>query len=111
MKKIILLFLLMPFLGFSQLSKIDIMNGNIHCYYEDRTQVIYAVDSTCNEFLNTFSDTQDLLGINISNPIKRIIKFYEIIDYIPKSSIELDYINMNSEQRSVLDVFINKFIH
>ena len=51
-------------------------------------------------------DTQELLTINVSQPAKRIIKFYNIEMGIPESFEELQYDSMTAEQKSALDNFI-----
>ena len=79
-------------------------------------KVVYRYDSEMEQqeeielndpiFESMFIDTQDLTTINVSQPIKRIMKFYEITDGIPKSFEELDYSIMNDEQKTALDNFI-----
>lgn len=94
-----------------EIDKIDIINDNIHCYNKEQSQNINSkIDSSMNEFLNTFSDTQDLITINISKPIKRIVKFYDINESIPASFIEKLYSDMTSSEKLILDDFINKII-
>ena len=59
-------------------------------------------------FETTFMDTQDLLTINVSQPIKRIIKFYNINMGVPESFEELDYDSMTEQQKTILDNFITE---
>lgn len=59
-------------------------------------------------FKLTFMDTQDLLTINVSQPLKRIVKFYNIQMGIPESFDELDYNLMTAEQKTILDNFITE---
>ena len=89
-------------------SKIDIFKTEIVCYNEfyDEKE-IFPLTSDYDFFLNEFSDTQDLLTVNIDNPIKRIMKFYKIENSIPESFTEIDYIDMTAGQKDILDQFIN----
>ena len=57
-------------------------------------------------FESTFMDTQELLTINVSQPAKRIIQFYNIEMGIPESFEELQYDSMTAELKSALDNFI-----
>jgi hypothetical protein len=56
--------------------------------------------------MEAFSDTQELLSVNIYNPIPRIMKFYGIEDAIPKDFTELDYVDMTVEQKADFDKFV-----
>jgi hypothetical protein len=88
-------------------TKIDIMIDTIYCYDEmTNEQVSYPLTSEYDFFMNEFSDTQELLTVNISDPIARIMKFYTIENSIPKSFIELDYLDMTKEQKVIFDSFI-----
>ena len=88
-------------------TKIDIIGESIFCYDElANTQETYPLTSEYDFFMNTFSDTQDLLSINIFLPLPRVMKFYEIIDSNPKSFIEIDYNTMTDEQKESFDLFI-----
>ena len=59
--------------------------------------------------MDEFSDTQELLLVNIYNPIPRIMKFYTTENSVPKSFIELDYIDMSEEQKQIFDAFVEIF--
>jgi hypothetical protein len=85
--------------------KFDIIEDVVYRYDSDMQQ---QADTTFNDatFEAAFMDTQDLLTINVSQPIKRIVKFYNIQMGIPESITELDYESMTAEQKSVLDDFI-----
>jgi hypothetical protein len=88
-------------------TKIDIMVDTIYCYNELTNEMIsYPLTSEYDFFMNEFSDTQELLSVNIYNPIPRIMKFYTIENSIPKSFVELDYIDMTKEQKVIFDSFI-----
>jgi len=88
--------------------KIDIVGQVIYKYNElQEQQTSTPLTSEYDTFINEFSDTQDLLSINVSQPIKRIMKFYAIKEGIPNSFEELDYLDMTSAQKVILDNFIN----
>ena len=88
-------------------TKIDIMVDTIYCYNDLTNEMIsYPLTSEYDFFMNEFSDTQELLSVNIYNPIPRIMKFYTIENSIPKSFVELDYIDMTKEQKVIFDSFI-----
>ena len=88
-------------------TKIDIMVDTIYCYDElTNERVDYPLTDEYDFFINEFSDTQDLLTVNISDPIARIMKFYTIENSIPKSFTELDYVDMTEEQKGIFDTFV-----
>jgi hypothetical protein len=88
-------------------TKIDITIDTIYCYNElTNERIDYPLTSEYDFFMNEFSDTQELLTINISDPIARIMKFYGIENSIPKSFVELDYVDMTKEQKIIFDTFI-----
>jgi len=88
-------------------TKIDIMIDTIYCYDAlTNDRIDYPLTSDYDFFMNEFSDTQELLTVNISDPIARIMKFYTIENSIPKSFVELDYANMTAEQKIIFDSFI-----
>lgn len=85
--------------------KFDIIGDVTYRYNSDMEQ---QESTTFNDttFEATFMDTQDLLTINVSQPIKRIMKFYNIQMGIPESFEELDYDSMTAIQKTALDNFI-----
>lgn len=88
-------------------TKIDIIGTEIYAYNEfTNTKEIYPLTSEYDFFINEFSDTQELLTVNISDPIARIMKFYTIENSVPKSFTELDYIDMTEEQKLIFDTFV-----
>jgi len=88
-------------------SKIDIMIDTIYCYDEmTNERADYPLTSDYDFFINEFSDTQELLSVNIYNPIPRIMKFYGIENSVPKFFTELDYIEMNKTQKVIFDTFV-----
>jgi hypothetical protein len=88
-------------------TKIDIIGQDIFCYNEDNgNREIYPLTEEYDFFMNIFSDTQDLLTVNITVPIPRVMKFYTIENSIPESFIEIDYSEMTEEQKEAFDAFI-----
>jgi hypothetical protein len=88
-------------------TKIDIMVDTIYCYDElTNERVDYPLTSEYDFFMDEFSDTQDLLTVNITDPIARVMKFYTIENSIPKSFTELDYVDMTEEQKAIWDSFV-----
>jgi len=87
-------------------TKIDIIEQQIVCYDEQTDEkVIYPLVGV-DAFMNEFSDTQDLLTVNITDPLVRLIKFYAITESIPESFIILDYTDMTDEQKVIFNEFI-----
>ena len=88
-------------------TKIDIINNEINCYNElAGERVVYPLDSSYDFFMDEFSDTQDLLTVNIYDPIPRVIKFYNINESIPSSFIEIDYVDMTSNEQAIFNSFV-----
>jgi hypothetical protein len=88
-------------------TKIDIIADTIYCYDEiTNERVDYPLTEEYDFFMNEFSDTQELLSVNIYNPIPRVMKFYGIENSVPKSFTELDYINMTVKQKADFDAFV-----
>jgi hypothetical protein len=87
--------------------KIDIMLGNINCYdYLSNEHKIYLLTEEYDFFMNIFSDAQDLLSINITDPQARLIKFYNILGFKEGTMNILNYTDMNQEQKEAFDAFI-----
>ena len=88
-------------------TKIDIIVDTIYCYDEiTNERVNYPLTSEYDFFMYEFSDTQELLTVNITDPIARIMKFYTIENSIPKSFTELNYSDMTEEQKVIWDSFV-----
>jgi hypothetical protein len=88
-------------------TKIDIIGQDIFCYNEDNgNREIYPLIEEYDFFMNAFSDTQDLLTVNITVPIARVMKFYTIENSIPESFIELDYADMTEENQGIFNAFV-----
>ena len=89
-------------------TKIDIMIDTIYCYDElINERIDYPLTEEYDFFMNEFSDTQELLTVNITDPIARIMKFYTIENSVPKSFTELDYVDMTEEQKLIFDNFVD----
>ena len=88
-------------------TKIDIMGLEIYAYDElANKKEIYSLTPEYDFFMEAFSDTQELLSVNIYNPIPRVMKFYGIENSIPKEFTELDYVDMTVEQKADFDSFV-----
>lgn len=88
-------------------TRIDIINNDIVAYDEiASTKEIYPLTSEYDFFMDEFSDTQELLSVNIYSPIPRVMKFYSIENSIPKSFTELDYNDMSEEQQIIWNEFV-----
>ena len=88
-------------------TKIDIIGQEIACYNEETDErVIYPLVGV-DIFINEFSDTQDLLTVNISNPKARLIRFYSITESIPQRFEIIDYTDMTAGQKVIFDEFVN----
>ena len=86
--------------------KLDII-GSVVYRYDSDMEAQDSVAFSDATFESTFMDTQDLLTVNVSQPIKRIMKFYNINMGIPESFVELDYNLMTNEEKITLDNFIS----
>lgn len=87
--------------------KFDIIDDLLFRYDSEMQEQESSVFND-NDFKNAFIDNEDLLTINVSQPLKRIVKFYNIQMGIPESFDELDYNLMTAEQKTILDNFITE---
>ncbi len=85
--------------------KLDII-GNVVYRYDSDMEQQESITFNDTAFQETFMDTQELLTINVSQPIKRIMKFYNINMGIPESFVELDY-NLMTNEEKYIRYFIN----
>lgn len=89
------------------IEKIDIMD-NIVIRYDDYMTVEYkSLEDVTPNFWNEFHSDEELLTINITNPTKRIVKFWGIVNSFPTNIEEMLYIDMNENQKEALDEFIS----
>lgn len=87
-------------------TKIDIIGQEIFCYCEtDNTREIYPLVGV-DAFIAEFSDTQELLTVNIYEPMPRLIRFYSITESIPESFVILEYADMTTKQKKTFDDFV-----
>jgi len=88
-------------------TKIDIIGQEIASYNEETDErVIYPLVGV-DTFMNEFSDTQELLTVNVTSPKARIVKFYEITESIPERFEIIDYSDMTTVQKGLFDEFVN----
>jgi len=88
-------------------TKIDIIADIIYCYDELNNQKVdYPLTSEYDFFMNEFSDTQELLSVNITDPIARVMKFYTIENSIPNSCTELEYSKMTNNKKVAFNDFV-----
>jgi len=87
--------------------KLDIIGSVVYRYDSEMEQ---QEEKQLNNpvFESMFIDTQDLTTVNVSQPIKRIMKFYNITDGVPESFVEIDYSIMSDEQKLAIDNFITE---
>jgi hypothetical protein len=89
--------------------KIDIIGKVIYRYNQDQEQQEFIpLAGEHDSLVNEFSDTEELFSINVSDPVKRIMKFYDIEDGVPGNMTELNYSDMTAPQKVILDDFITK---
>ena len=87
--------------------KLDIIGDVIYRYDSEMAQQ-EKTELNNPVFESMFIDTQDLTTVNVSQPIKRIMKFYNITDGVPESFVEIDYSIMSDEQKLAIDNFITE---
>ena len=81
------------------MEKIDIINGVIYVY-DENMELIKSIELNALSNLDlTFLDGSKLFTLNISNPVKRVIKFYELEGIDAKAIFEETlYENMTEQQ-------------
>ena len=89
------------------MEKIDIINGVIYVY-DENMELIKSIELNVLSNLDlTFLDGSKLFTLNISNPVKRVIKFYELEGIDTKAIFdETLYENMTEQQVIDFDNFI-----
>lgn len=85
--------------------KLDLLKDYCAVYDENR-QLLRTTNRTVSEFNAMFNETCDLATLNISVPIKRLMKFYNSTDIAQASFIEVPYETMTPEQKAVFDNFV-----
>lgn len=111
MKKILfIIFMATPFMATAQegAQKIDIKDGVISVYdINGFFLATHPLDTASySNFINAFNDSTDLVSINDSLPVKRLIKFYD--NSQPAPYIDLNYSGMDSGDKSILDIFVQQ---
>lgn len=89
--------------------KIDIIGTSVCCYDE---QMNYLKEINLNEFQNVdfgYLNGAKIFSINISNPIKRVVKFSEINAVDTEAVfVEYPYSDMTDEQKADFDSFVQQ---
>jgi hypothetical protein len=84
------------------IEKIDIIGEQIFTYDENFNAIkTLPLTIDYDVFIKEFSNTQNLLTVNISKPIKRIMNYYDNGEFI-----ESDYDAMTKSQKTKTDNFI-----
>jgi hypothetical protein len=90
-----------------EITKIDIYANQIVSVDELTGESnVLTITSEYDEFLTTFSDTQDLMSINLVHPCKRFMKFYAITESVAASFVEVKYDDLTTEDKGVFDEFV-----
>lgn len=87
--------------------KIDVINDIIYIY-NDKFQLIKEVDLSTLEGLDlSYLDNAKLFTLNISQPIKRVVKFSELQTLETQAIfVETLYENMTEQQKLDFDNFV-----
>jgi len=91
------------------IEKIDIINTQVYCYNEqfELDKILELSQFTGVDF--TYLDGAKLFTFNISNPIKRVIKFTEINSLgITAQFVEYPYDDMTPEEKLEFDSFVEQ---
>ena len=91
------------------MEKIDIIGKSVYCY-DDKCSLIKTLD--LNDFTGVdfaYLDGSKLFTINITQPIKRVVKFTELngLDSVAEFS-EYPYADMTPEQQAEFDSFVQQ---
>ena len=87
--------------------KIDVINEVIYVY-DENMELIKSIEFSTLEGLDlTYLDGCVLLTINISQPVKRVVKFTELQDLgVDAVFVETHYENMTEQQALDFDNFV-----
>ena len=88
--------------------KLDLLPDYTAVYGSDMSLLRLNYNSKVSDFNTRFTDSCDLVTLNVSIPVKRLMKFYQIENAIPKSYIEVLYINMTAKQKLEFDTFVTE---
>lgn len=91
------------------IEKLDIIDTSVYCY-DEQYQLIKTLDLSQFQDINfTYLEGSKLFTLNITQPIKRVVKFTEINGIeISAEFIEYPYDGMTVEQKSDFDNFIQQ---
>ena len=91
------------------MEKIDVIEQNVYCY-NLLGELIKLL--TLNQFIGidfSYLDGSKLFTLNITQPIKRVVKFKELNDINTQAEFtEYSYEEMTTEQRSDFDNFVQQ---
>lgn len=91
------------------MEKIDVIEQNVYCY-DLLGNLIKSL--TLNQFVNidfSYLDGSKLFTLNITQPIKRVVKFTELNDInVLAEFTEYPYVDMTSAQQSDFDSFVQQ---
>jgi len=91
------------------MEKIDVIETQVYCYNEqcELTKTLELSQFTGIDF--SYLDGAKLFTFNISNPIKRVIKFTEINSLNTAAEfVEYPYADMTPEQKAEFDSFVEQ---
>lgn len=87
--------------------KIDVINGVIYIYDENLEMLKSINLDTLSDLDLTYLDGCKLFTLNISQPLKRVVKFTELQDLgVDAVFVETHYENMTEQQALDFDNFV-----
>ena len=87
--------------------KIDVINGVIYMYDENMEMLKSINLDTLSDLDLTYLDGCKLFTLNISQPLKRVVKFTELQDLgVDAVFVETHYENMTEQQALDFDNFV-----
>lgn len=87
--------------------KIDVINGVIYIYDENMEMLKSINLDTLSDLDLTYLDGCKLFTLNISQPLKRVVKFTELQDLgVDAVFVETHYENMTEQQLTDFDSFV-----
>lgn len=91
------------------MEKIDVIGQYVFCYTE-RCELIKSL--TLDQFVDvdfSYLDGSKLFTLNITQPIKRVVKFTELNDVnVSAEFTEYPYADMTTEQQADFDSFVQQ---
>jgi hypothetical protein len=91
------------------MEKIDIINEKVFCY-DSNCELVKTLNlSDFKGITLNYLDGAKLLSLNITQPIKRVIKFFEINGLnISAEFVEYPYSEMSEDQKTNFDSFVQQ---